>query len=171
MGIKTYLKSADLAKVESRISGTIMTAPAMVYSDANGNVTYACDVDIGQEGVIDDNGTVGVLPLYNVPLAANNNSLRYARPGNAVELQLINAGTWEITGFSKTKAGTFTVRYITLPNICSDFPQIGYGEETQMGVTQNFLTLGELGTFKPFGELPLGSQALYLNGNLYGFTT
>jgi hypothetical protein len=166
MGLQTYLKAADTSKKKGVVEGKILSAPALVYSDGT-NVTYACDVDIGQVGVIDENGTEGTLPMYGVPLAAGNNKLLYAQVGNAVLLRLTGSGTWEIYAFSTMQPGTLTIVTISLPNLCDDFPAIEVQSTVQMGFTVVALTLEELGTFRPFGTLPLGSSARYLNNRLY----
>ncbi|MEA3242333.1 MAG: hypothetical protein U9Q19_02695 [Pseudomonadota bacterium] len=157
--------SAEIRSSKDQVEGKVLTRPALLYTDGI-NVTYAVDVDIGQEGKINANGDIGILPLKNVPIAANNGELRYAEIGQAVNLTKNDLGHWEVTGLSKTLPGTFTMVPVTLPDYCLGIPVPVIGDPTELGIEVRILTYDELATYGLYGEVPYGAVAVFENGIL-----
>lgn len=162
------------------LTGRTLTTPALIYTDGI-NVTYGVDVDIGREAIIDDNGTVGNLPLYNVPISNGNRSLVYAQIGSAVTLQKTSMG-WEVVGFAKTYTGSFSITGIELPLYCLRVPTENLpgdpilhtpviGETRQIGIEARKLTLGELADYGGgFGVICFGASATFIGGDLTAIT-
>lgn len=176
MSFVTYLAEAEIRDSRGTITGKVFSRPSLSYTDGI-NVTYSCDVDVGQEGVINDNGDIGIVPLRNVPIASNNKSLVYAEVGQAVELRKDSSGRWEVSGLSKTFPGTFTLVGITISQPCHTFPIIGHegqviptsvivGDPTGIGLEVRTLTYGELATSGSYGITPYGASGVFENGTL-----
>jgi hypothetical protein len=176
MSFVTYLAEAEVRDNKDTITGKIFSRPAMSYTDGI-NVTYACDVDVGQEGPINDNGDIGIVPLRNVPIAANNKSLVYAEVGQAVTLRKDSSGRWEVSGLSKTLPGTFTLVPVTISQPCHTFPILEHasqvspttvivGDPTQIGIEARLLTYGEVSSLGVYGVTPYGAIGVFENGSL-----
>ena len=165
MTILSNIVEAEVRSEKSTLEGKVLTRPALLYTDGL-NVTYAVDVDIGQEGKINANGDIGILPLKNVPIAANNGQLRYAEIGQAVMLTKNDLGHWEVTGLSKTMPGTFTMVPVTLPDYCLGIPVPVIGDPTELGIEVVIMTYSELADYGLYGEIPYGAVAVFENGVL-----
>lgn len=165
MSLIANIVSAEVRSDKDTIEGKTLTRPALLYTDGK-NVTYAVDVDIGQEGAINVNGDIGILPLKNVPIAANNGELRYAEIGQAVTLKKNNLGHWEVTGLSKTMPGTFTMVPVTLPDFCLGVLVPTVGDPVSLGIEVVILTYGELADYGLYGLIPYGAVAVFENGVL-----
>jgi hypothetical protein len=156
-----------------------MTRPALLVGDGK-NLIYACDVNVGipsASGRIDqqikdlfgvpgtrhynfsDSLTVGTI-LRKVPIAPNNQQLRYADVGNSVTLTRTSSGQWQVTGFSIELPGTRTRYPVNL-----DTGEIGTVEDLSLRARP--LTLGELATLGPgFGSTAFGATGIFLAGKL-----
>ncbi|MGW8177403.1 MAG: hypothetical protein ACWGQW_01185 [bacterium] len=175
MSTLTYIVAAEVRDESDTIEGKILSRPTLIYTDGI-NVTYGCDVDIGQEGVIDENGTLGILPLKNVPIASNNRELIYAEVGQAVSLSKNSAGKWEITGLSKSAPGSFIIVPVTVPQYCYGYPGIPgnvvpdpviiIGDPIELSVESRLLTYGELSVYGVYGTIPYGAIGVFQNGEL-----
>ena len=175
MSLLTHLTEAEVRDSKRSIEGKVYSRPALVYTDGV-NVTYACDVDIGQEGEINDNGDIGIIPLRNVPIAANNKSLAYAEVGQAVTLTKNSSGHWEVTGLSKTYPGTFTLVEVTITRPCHTFPLIPgstpeqttvtVGTGVSIGLVVRVLGYDELFAYGTYGLIPYGAIGVFENGSL-----
>lgn len=176
MSFVTYLAEAEIRDSRTTVTGKVFSRPSLSYTDGI-NVTYSCDVDVGQEGPINDNGDLGIVPLRNVPIAANNKSLVYAEVGQAVELRKDSSGRWEVTGLAKTFPGTFTLVGVTITQPCHTFPILDHegqviptsvivGDPTQIGLLVRPLTYEELSTVGVYGVTPYGSIGVFENGSL-----
>lgn len=161
------------------LTGTTLTTPSLIYTDGV-SLTYAVDVDIGREAIINENGDLGNLPLYNVPIASGNRELIYAEVGTAVTVKR-NAKGWEVVGFAKTQTGTFHVTDITLPLYCLTtptqaspglpilhLPVIGETKDISIGVRK--LTYGELATYGTYGNICYGASATFVGSELTNLT-
>ena len=165
MSILSNIVVAEVRGSKTTLEGKTLTRPSLLYTDGI-NVTYAVDVDIGQEGKINANGDIGILPLKNVPIAAGNGELRYAEIGQAVTLKKSDLGHWEVIGFGKTMPGTFTMVPVTLPDFCLGVPIPVIGDPTELGIEVRVLTYEELSTYGTYGEIPYGAVAVFENGTL-----
>jgi hypothetical protein len=165
MTILSNIVTAEVRTTKDQIEGKTLTRPSLLYTDGI-NVTYAVDVDIGQEGKINANGDIGILPMKNVPIASNNGELRYAEIGQAVSLTKNSLGHWEVTGLSKTLPGTFIMVPVTLPDYCLGIPVPVIGDPTELGIEVRILTYDELVTYGTYGEIPYGAVAVFENGVL-----
>lgn len=175
MSMLTYLSEAEVRDARTTIEGKVYSRPALRYTDGI-NVTYSCDVDIGQEGVVNDNGDIGIVPMRNVPIASNNKSLAYAEVGQAVTLTKNSAGHWEVTGLSKTYPGVFTLVGVTITKACHTFPLIPgndpvpttviVGTGVGIGLQVRPLTYEELSTYGTYGLTPYGAVGVFENGSL-----
>ena len=174
MSTLTYLFSAYIKEAVTRVEGRTLTRPALIFTDGI-EVTYAVDVDVGMEGVINDNGDVGLLPLRNVAIAAGNNSLVYAEIGAAVELSRSSTGQWQVTGFSKTFPNTYTIVPVTLPQYCLTVPiENPIGDPvfhtpivgTPISIAEDFrlLTYEELSIYGSYGSIPYGAVGVFVGG-------
>lgn len=130
-----------IAKAEGQMIGTIASGFYEYYADAT-NWVWACDVDIGEEEV-----------LQNVPVATNNREIMYAEIGKSVSLTKMNSGKWCINGLSKNCRGLGHITYMTFED-----DQVLIVSQEWVGTITRILTLGELGDLGPaaFGALPLG---------------
>jgi hypothetical protein len=153
---------------KTTIEGKTLTEPAIIYTDGV-NVTYGVDVDIGREGEINANGDIGMLPLYNVPIAAGDQSVLYAEVGSAVTLSRSATGQWQVVGFAKTAPGTYKILCVEFPQYCLRVPteeppgppiyhayRIIYEQDITLGL--RLLTYGELGVYGIYGEIPYGAS-------------
>jgi len=180
----TDLTNAIVKSSATKLYGTVLTRPAILVTDGK-NVTYACDVQIGQydvTGQINQTSTdllgvpgssswtlaqlltVGSI-LRNVPIARNNYELIYADVGNAVELTRDASGQWTVTGFALEQPGTFTLVEVDLGNMT-------IGPITDLSIQGRVLTLGELGTLIAggWGLVPFGASGLFVGGVLQQIT-
>lgn len=107
---------------------------------------------------LDDSLTVNTV-LHNVNIARGNADLIYAQVGSPVRLDRTESGQWEITGFSIEQPGTHTLIPVNLGNF-------EVGVIVDMSIDTRLVTLGELGEFQPFGNLPFGASAIYTGGTL-----
>lgn len=174
MSLLTHIFQANLVEeTESTVEGKIVTRPALIHADGI-NVTYSVDVDIGEEGAIDESGTIGPLYLYNVPIAAGNRTLIYAEIGSAVTLSKNGAGQWEVTGFAKTAPHLYVVTPVTVPIYCLTVPTENppgdpvyhtpiIGEPIHYGETLRVLTYQELSTYGSYGSIPYGAIGVFVN--------
>ena len=163
---------ATVRDAKDTIEGKVLSRPTLIYTDGI-NVTYGCDVDIGMEGVINENGDIGILPLKNVPIASGNLELTYAEVGNAVLLKKSTAGHWEITGFAKTVPGKFSLQPVTITGFCIPFPLVDGGEVTppiviigtpvEISTDSRPLTYGELSVYGIYGIIPYGAIGVFQN--------
>lgn len=175
MSLMTYVASTEVRENKDTVEGKVFTKPTLIYTDGI-NVTYGCDVDIGVEGPINQNGDIGILVLKNVPIAQNNRNLRYAEVGQAVTLTRSGVGRWEITGFAKTMPGTFTFVPVMVSNICFPKP-LQYGEQVgpvevlvgtpyEIGVEVRVLAYDELIIYGEYGTIPYGAVGVFQNGSI-----
>lgn len=164
MSVLTNIVEAGIRDHKDSVEGTIISRPTLLSTDGL-NVTYACDVDIGQEGK-NANGSIINVYLKNVPVASNNRSLVYADIGQAVLLRKSDVGRWEIAGFSKTKPGTLIVIPVTLPDYCSGYSTPEIGDAVSIGIEVIAIPYGELSNFGDYGDVPYGAVAVYENGVL-----
>jgi hypothetical protein len=152
---------------KTTIEGRTLTSPTRIYTDGV-NVTYGVDVDIGREGVINANGDIGILPLYNVPIASGDQSLLYAEIGSAVTLSKAATGQWQVVGFAKTAPGTYKILCVTVPQYCLRVPTEQppgppiyhppiIGDEKDITIGTRLLTYEELGIYGIYGEIPYGA--------------
>lgn len=179
MSVITDVTNALIKSNKTDMLGTIATAPALLVTDGT-NVTYACDVNIGQfdstgkinqykrnllgiagtQGYkIDDQLIYGTV-LRNVILARNNAALIYADVGTAVTLERNASGQWTIAGFAEQQVGS----YVMIP--------VNLGDGS-IGPIQNLtdsirpLTLGELALYGGgFGLIPFGISGVFIGGVL-----
>lgn len=175
MSTVTYIVDGMIREDNDTMDGKVLSRPALIYTDGI-NVTYACDVDVGLEGEIDENGTIGILPMKNVPIAANNMSLMYAEVGNAVTLTKSRAGHWEITGFAKTMPGSFFILPVSISNVCYSVPLVSGGEVTpptiiigtgiEISVVTRVLTYEELSIYGTYGLIPYGALGVFQGDDL-----
>lgn len=107
---------------------------------------------------LSDTLTVNTI-LHNVPVAKNNKDLIYADVNSPVQLKRSASGQWEIVGFSQERPGTFTM-------IPVDLGDMTIGSVIDLSIDARLLDLGELGTMRPFGTLPLGASAIFIGGQL-----
>ena len=174
MTILTNLIGATVSSSQTTIEGKTLSRPALLYTDGV-SVTYGVDVDIGREGVVNENGDIGVLPLYNVPVAQGNRALIYAEIGSAVNLSRGPTGQWQVVGFAKTQPGTMVVHCITLPDFCLRVPTERppgppilhppiIGDSTDLTVLIRPLTYEELGIYGTYGVIPYGAVAKFIGG-------
>lgn len=178
MGVLTDLAEARVKKGVRRLFGKVLTRPALLVSDGV-SLTYACDIDIG---ITDPSGTIdqlqdslGGLPgqddwtleesrtinniLRNVVIARNNADLIYADVGAAVVVERTHNGHWQVTGFSIEQPGTYTLVPVSIGNNT-------IGTIVDLTIEGRLLTLGELGTFAPFGTLPFGATGIFIGDQL-----
>lgn len=173
------LTEAVVRPTQNTLNGQVMTRPALFVEDGKNDV-YVCDVDVGimsangridqtikylygvpgtRHFTVNDTLTVGTI-LRNVPCAPNNQQLRYADVGNAVQLQRTASGQWQIVGFSVELPGTRTRYGVHVGTLT-------IGPITGVGLTSRPLTLQELSTLGPgFGITVFGAVGLFLNGVL-----
>lgn len=154
MSMLTYLVDAEIRDNKTTLEGKTLTRPILFLGDAL-NTTYAVNVDIG-EGQI----------MYDVPVAAGNNELRYAEIGSPVVLTRNEAGRWMVTAFSKVLPGTFTRVPVNVPDWSFGIPEYSLGTIENLGVEVRALTYGELATMGGYGTLAYGAVALYRGGAL-----
>jgi hypothetical protein len=135
-----------IAQSQGQLIGTIASPFYEQYADGDSSV-WACDVDIGQEEV-----------LQGVPVASSNREIIYAEIGKSVILARMNNNTWCISGLSKVLMGQEHVIYMTFAD---DLGSIA--RESWSGSITRILTLGELGDLGPanFGALPLGAHGRF----------
>lgn len=129
-------------------SGTmtgVIASPFYQYSGADGNWTWACDVDIGQEEV-----------LRNVPVATNNRDILYATQGMPVTLARQGNNRLAITGLSKKVMGTMTIIEVTF-----DDDTIVVSEPTEYGYHIRPLTYEELMIYGEYGVIPYGAKGRF----------
>lgn len=178
MPILTDVTSVQIKENVRKIFGKTLTEPRLMVSDGISS-TYACDVDISQYDptnridqyyydtrglphqkgfTIDDTLTIGTV-LHNVSIARGNAELMYAAIGSPVELNRTASGQWEITGFSVEQPGTYTLTPVSLGDLT-------IGTVINLSVDGRILTLGELGTLQPFGNLPFGATGIFVGGVL-----
>jgi hypothetical protein len=134
-----------IAQSQGQMIGTI-ASPFYELWDGDHSV-WACDVDIGQEEV-----------LQGVPVASSNREIIYAEIGKGVTLARMNDSKWCISGISKVTMGLEHIIYMTFAD---DLGSI-IGESWSGSLTRP-LTLGELGDLGPaaFGALPLGAHGRF----------
>lgn len=199
MPVLTDLASAQVKRGVKTLYGTVMSTPALLVSDGLNNV-YACDVNIGptdptgrinqynqqrrngeiilrngytnpesltrlpgQRGwELSDSLTVNTV-LHNVVIARNNVDLIYAAIGTPVILSRSHSGQWEITGFAVEQPGTYTMVPVNLGDMT-------IGAVVDMSLEARLLSLGEVGTLAPFGEIPLGASGIFSGGYLVRIT-
>jgi hypothetical protein len=136
------------------ITGTILTRPTLMYGDST-SLTYCADVDVGITGYDFMSSQQVNMPLKNVPISQASHDLIYADVGMPVTLTRSHSGKFEITGFAKTKTGT----YHRLP-VCLDRNEIGTPVDISMST--HILTLAELQDYAGgFGSCPFGAYALF----------
>lgn len=178
MPVLTDLASAAVKRGVKTLYGTVYSRPALLVTDGI-NLTYACDVEIGAldptgridqykrsltglpgQGSwnLDSSLTINTI-LHNVLIARGNRDLIYADIGNPVTLSRNASGQWEVTGFSIEQPGTWTLVPVHIGSNT-------LGPILDASVTSRRLTLEELGTWKPFGQIPLGASAIFVGGVL-----
>lgn len=128
------------AKAQGEIVGTIASPFYQLYDDQN-NFTWACDVDIGQEEV-----------LQAVPIATNNRDILYADIGKPVSLARAGNGKYQIVGLAKTVRSTAHIMYLSAGESLGAV----FSEET-IGYTVRRLTYEELDTCGGYGVVPYGA--------------
>lgn len=176
MSILINLINQGVADANVTIEGKTLTTPQRIYTDGI-NVTYGVDVDIGREGVINENGDIGMLPLYNVPIAAGNQSLIYAEVGSPVTLSRAATGLWQVVGFAKTYPGTFNILCVTVPQYCLTVPTENppglpilhppiIGDILNLGVEVRKLAYDELAVYGGYGVVCYGAAAQFIGGEL-----
>lgn len=193
MPVITDAASAQVKRGVKKLYGTVLSKPALLVSDGI-NLIYACDVEIGMTdptgrnyqyynedteetggtGDEDDDLITGLpgqetwdldqslmidTTLHNVIISRGNADLIYADVGNPVWLERSNNGQWMVMGFSIEQPGTYTLIPVNLGNGT-------IGTVVDMSVEGHVLTLGELGTMKPFGAIPFGASAIFRGGVL-----
>jgi hypothetical protein len=178
-GVLTDLTNAIVKSSVKSMIGLIVTRPALKVGSGTSK-QYVCDVNVGLGetsanfnqttkdllGVpgtsgfnVNDTLTTGTI-LRNVPVASNNQNLRYADVGNAVKIERTSTGTWSVTGFSVQLPGT-RIRYPI------DLTTGTIGSAVDSSVTARPLTLGELSTLGPgFGYTPFGASGVFVAGVL-----
>lgn len=172
MSALTYLFSAYIKEAVTRVEGKTLTRPSLVYTDGI-EVTYAVDVDVGMEGVINDNGDVGMLPLRNIPIAAGNNALIYAEVGAAVELSRSSTGQWQVVGFAKTFPNSYFIVPVTMAQYCLTVPVNNppgdpvlhspiVGTPFSIAEDIRVLTYEELGEYGTYGVIPYGAVGVFI---------
>jgi len=179
----TDMASAQVKLGVTTLYGTTTSNPTLLLSDGL-NVQWVCDVNIGEfdasgevNQYIKKNGQPGSLTglpgqppedwqlddslpghvdtsMHNVPIARNNEELRYAQIGAPVVLTRNLRGQWEITGFSQEQPGT----HIMYP---VDLGDGSIRTIIDLTTTIRMLTLAELGEIQPFGAIPFGAGALF----------
>jgi hypothetical protein len=194
MPVLTDLASAEIRSHVTKLFGTTLTRPAVLVSDGL-SITYACDVNISEHdptGRINQyfadeeekigerepgsiTGIPGQAPAYwqlddskpghvdttmhNVPIARNNTDLIYADVGAPVVVERSASGNWQITGFSMEMPGTYKLYPVNL--------ELGtIGTVINLSIDTRLLTLGEMGTLAPWGQLPFGASAIFEGGVL-----
>jgi hypothetical protein len=187
MPVLTDLASAEVKRNVRTLYGKTLTRPALLVSEGIGAV-YACDVNIGptdptgqidqyinrkngksalltglpgqppRDWQLEDSLTVNTV-LHNVPISRNNADLVYADVGSPVIVSRSASGQWEITGFSQEMPGTYTL-------VPVDLEEMAIGEVIDLSIDVVLLTFAELGSLRPFGELPFGASAVYIGGAL-----
>lgn len=164
MSLITNIVEAQIRDASDTVEGDILTRPALLATDGL-NVTYACDVDIGQEGT-NANGDIINVYLENVPIAALNRQLLYVEIGQAVLLRKNSTGRWEISALSKTKPGTLTIVPVTMPDYCFGIPTPEIGTAFTVGIEVEAIPYGEISDLGNYGDVPYGAVAVYENGEL-----
>jgi hypothetical protein len=165
MTVLSNLIDAQIKDAKTTLYGKVLTRPALLVTDGQ-EAIYAVDVDIG---IVDPTGYDETLDLqnqnitgsvlHNVPIARGNDALIYADVGAAVTLTRSVGGRYEVSGFSQILPGT-NIRYAV------NLEDMTLGGTTDNTWTARPLTLGELGTLAPFGNLPLGAIGIYRGGVL-----
>ena len=174
MSLVTNLIQAEISSLRDNIDGKTVSRPSPIHSDGL-SVTYSVDVDIGEEGPINENGDLGNMVLYNVPIAAGNRSLIYAEIGSPVTLRRTATGQWEVYGFSKTYPNLYTIVCVEVPTYCFRIPTEDDPGEAQfhppiLGTPITYdqelriLTYEELGLYDTYGDIPYGAAGVFVGG-------
>lgn len=153
--------------------GTVLTRPTLLISDGT-NLTYGCDVDIGQKMRDPTNPRRFIVkPLKNVPISAGAREVIYAEVGAAVTLKRNVSGKFEITGFSKRRPGTYHVVEVAIVDPGITTPSYTIGTTTSIGVSARPLTYIELSTIGGgYGTAPYGATGVFDGaGNLIGLSS
>ena len=195
MAVLTDLSSAEIKRSTKTLYGMTLTRPALLVSDGIVPV-YAVDVHIGptdptgrinqyindekkkKDGTYESTLITGIpgqtprdfqlddtLPghvdttMHNVPLARNNQDLIYAEVGNAVVMNRDESGNWQVNGFAMERPGT----HILYP---VDLGDMTIGTVMDLSISTRLLTLMEMGTEAPWGNLPFGASAIFEGDNL-----
>lgn len=174
MTVLSNLFIREFESAQTTIEGKTLTRPTLTYTDGI-NVSYAVDVDIGREGVINANGDIGMLPLYNVPIASGQHEIIYADVGSPVMLSRSATGQWQVVGFSKTMPNTYTIVPVTVPQYCLSIPLENppgvpqlhppvLGDPVSIGQEIRALTYEELSTYGTYGTSPYGAVGVFIGG-------
>lgn len=141
-----------LANSQDAMTGLVASPFYQVY-DPEGNWTWACDVDIGQDmPVVDATGrVVKTTVLQGVPVASNNREIIYAQEGKGVALARSASGAWTITGLAKIRNSDRHYIYVSFTD---DIVSIVRDEVKGLRVRR--LTYGELADYGGYGLLPYG---------------
>jgi hypothetical protein len=157
----------SIAEADGNCFGTI-ASPFYEYYDADGNFTYACDVDIGQEEV-----------LRNVPISNSNQELLYAQEGAPVALSKMGPNKYAVVGLSKKIMGNTHIIYVGFadngsvpPSDISDTPSTVIISTEIVGYRYRILTYGEIGSiYGGYGTIPYGTRGKFnYNGTLIELT-
>lgn len=176
MSIIANLIDQEFVSKDTEIDGKTLTTPVLTYTDGV-SVTYSVDVDIGREGEINENGDIGNLPLYGVPIAFAGHELIYADVGTPVRLSRATTGHWEVVGFAKTFPNTYEIYPVTLPSYCLTVPTENppglpelhppiVGDPISIGQEIRLLTYGELSVYGTYGSIPYGARGIFVGGEL-----
>lgn len=178
MTVLSNLFIKEFTSNQTTVEGKTLTRPTLTYTDGV-NVTYAVDVDIGREGVINANGDIGMLPLYNVPIASGSHSIVYADVGSPVMLSRAATGQWQVIGYAKTMPKSYTIVPVTVPVYCLSIPlenppgepQLNppvLGDPVSIGQEVRTLTYEELSTYGTYGTTPYGAAGVFVGGVFTG---
>jgi hypothetical protein len=186
MPVLTDLASAAVKRGTRLLYGTVLSRPALLVTDGL-NLVYACDVNIGptdSTGRIEqykrnkktggseklehlpgqdswhlaDSITVNTV-MHNVAINRANRDLIYADVGAPVRLERTDSGQWEIMGFAIEQPWTVTLVPVNLDDLT-------IGTIGDFTISTRLLSLGELGTFDDFGNLPFGARAIFVGNTL-----
>lgn len=148
LGIFNSLIKREITRADDEINGKVLTRPALLLTDGE-SVTYAVDVDIGDQGET----------LKNVSVARANQDLMYADVGNPCRLRRTESGRWEVIGFSKEMPGTYTRFAVSLDDL-------SFGPVENLTLESRALTYGELITYGGYGVVAYGAIGVFKGGIL-----
>lgn len=162
MSTLTYLMQAVVDGSKREIDGKTLTRPFLLIADANTQLTYGVDVDIGLKQVDPNTAEEVVTPLRNVPIASGSHEIVYADAGTAVRLRRSDSGRYEVVGFTKRMPGNYTRYGIQIAAPSADPIVWVIDEPIAAGLSSRPLTFEELGTIGPgFGITPFGAYGLF----------
>lgn len=125
MSIRRIIDQA-ISNAATGVTGTI-ASEFYEYYDAEGNYSWAVDVDIGQDMIAtdEDGNEITTTVLTAVPVATNNRDILYAQVGFPVYLTREGFSKWTVTGLAKSLYGETSIIYV---NMTSDFGAVARRE-------------------------------------------